>query len=188
VASVDASQRGGLTVAIVGAECAGKTTLAAALAARFSAPWVPEHARDYLTHRGAYTADDVVEIARAQHRAEAAAVRGSGLVFMDTDLVVIKVWWAVRFGGSHPWVDTALHTALRDSRARRYLLATPDIAWVADPLREHPNERPLLHVRYRELLDALGAQYIEVSGSPSERLERAADAVTRWMAETGASR
>ncbi len=81
VARVDASNRSGLTVAIVGAECSGKTTLAAQLAQRFDAPCVVEYARVYLDRARAedvgYDADDVLAIARGQHAAEAAATDGA---------------------------------------------------------------------------------------------------------------
>ena len=181
MASVDASNRDGLTVAIVGAECSGKTTLAEELARHFGAPWVPEFSRTYLAGTVSYDADDVVSIARGQYAAEEAATDRHALLFADTDLVVIKVWWDVRFGGGHPWVDATLAAQLTGERRRCYLLPTPDIPWTPDPLREHPHDRPALHARYRNLLDSLAARYVEVSGSPQQRLERAADAVNRWL-------
>jgi nicotinamide riboside kinase len=181
VASIDASNRGGLTVAIVGAECSGKTTLAEHLAQHFGVPWVPEFARTYLMDSVTYDADDVVAIARGQYAAETTAAGGHALLFADTDLVVIKVWWDVRFGGGQPWVDATLAAQLTGERRRCYLLPTPDIPWRPDPLREHPHDRPALHTRYRKLLDSLGARYVEISGSPQQRLARAARAVNRWL-------
>ena len=68
----------------------------------------------------------------------------------------------------------------RDER-RCYLLPTPDIPWAPDPLREHPNDRPALHARYRALLDSLGVDYLEVIGSREERLARAAAAIEGWL-------
>ncbi len=181
MAAVDASNSDGLTVAIVGAECSGKTTLAEQLAQRFGAPWVPEYSRSYLHGRTTYDAADVLAIAQGQHAAETAASKGHPLLFADTDLVVIKVWWDVRFGGSHPWVDATLAAQLSSTRRRCFLLPTPDIPWTPDPLREHPRDRPALHERYRKLLDVLGAAYLEVTGSPQQRLDVASDAVARWL-------
>ncbi len=180
MAQVDGNSSG-LTVAVVGAECAGKTTLAAGLAQRFDAPWVPEYAREYLGARARYDADDVLAIARGQHRAEAAIAGTADLLFADTDLVVIKIWWQVRFGGSHACIDTQLNADLVGPRRRCYLLPTPDMPWVFDPLRESPQDRPALHARYRALLDSLGARYLEVSGSPGQRLDRASAAVRGWL-------
>jgi len=181
VAAVDASNRNGLTVGVVGAECSGKTTLAAQLAQRFGVPWVPEFSRVYLAGKDAYDADDVLAIARGQHAAEVAATNDHTLLIADTDLVVIKVWWDVRYGGGHPWIDSTLAQQLTSERRRCYLLPTPDIPWMPDPLREHPDDRPALHARYRALLDALGVRYLEVSGSPQERLDRAAAVINGWL-------
>jgi NadR type nicotinamide-nucleotide adenylyltransferase len=181
MAPIDAANRSRLTVAVVGAECSGKTTLASGLAKRFGVPWVPEYARDYLARRSHYDAADVRAIARGQQRAEDAATSENDLVFADTDLVVIKVWWSVRYGGGDEWIDASLDALLAEDRARAYLLPTPDIPWTPDPLREHPNERPALHARYKRLLDDLGVQYIEVSGSEEQRLDAASTAVRRWL-------
>ena len=180
MAAVDASNRDHLTVAVVGAECSGKTTLAEQLARRFGVPCVPEYSREYLATRESYDRDDVLAIARGQHAAEIAAGNGHALLITDTDLVVIKIWWDVRYGGSHPWVDATLSEQLSSAR-RCYLLPTPDIPWTPDPLREHPNDRPALHARYRALLDSLGVSYLEVSGTREQRLERAAAAISGWL-------
>jgi nicotinamide riboside kinase len=181
VAAVDAPHSDGLTVAIVGAECSGKTTLTEQLAQRFGVKWVREYSRSYLHGRTSYDADDVLAIAQGQHAAEIAAGHGEPLLFADTDLVVIKVWWEVRYGGSHAWVDTALAAQLSGARRRCYLVPTPDIPWAPDPLREHPRDRPALHARYLKLLAALGAEYLEVTGSPRQRLDTASEAVERWL-------
>lgn len=177
----DAATRSRLTVAVVGAECSGKTTLASGLAQHFGVPWVPEYAREYLAQRPDYDAADVLAIARGQHRAESATTAQNDLVFADTDLVVIKVWWHVRYGGCDEWIDATLDALLAGERARAYLLPTPDIPWTPDPLREHPNDRLALHARYKTLLDDLGVQYLEVSGSKDQRLHTASAAVRRWL-------
>jgi nicotinamide riboside kinase len=181
VATVDASHHAGLTVAIVGAECSGKTMLAEQLALRFGVPWVAEFARSYLGERVGYDATDVLAIARGQHRAELTAAANHSLLIADTDLVVIKVWWKVRFGGENPWVEETLRVVLGSERNRCYLLTAPDIPWIADPLRENPTDRPALHEHYRALLELLGVPYVEVSGSPQERLDRATAAVRGWL-------
>ena len=181
MARVHAANRNRLTVAVVGAECSGKTTLASGLAERFAVPWVPEYAREYLAQRRGYDAADVLAIARGQQRAEEATASRNDLVFADTDLVVIKVWWNVRYGGADEWIDATLDALVSGDRARAYLLPTPDIPWTPDPLREHPNDRPVLHGRYKKLLDDLGVRYLEVSGSEDQRLDAAAAAVRGWL-------
>ena len=186
MARSDASSRRGLTVAVVGAECSGKTTLAGQLARRFDAPCVAEYARDYLERKRAqgqlgYLADDVLAIARGQIHAEESAAANARLVIADTDLLVVKVWWEVRFGGNEPWLEGALRDQMTDPRRRAYLLTRPDFPWIADPLRENPLDRAALHERYRALLDSLGATYAELWGSPEQRLDHAAAAVRGWL-------
>jgi len=178
----DVTTPGGLTIVLVGAECSGKTTLARSLAARLGTPWVPEYARIYLTGRSGYTKSDVLAIARGQRRAEQ-SLRDTGhrLVIADTDLIVIKIWWEVRFGGSDPWLEAALEEDLAAPDRRFYLLPRPDFPWVGDPLRENPNDRAELHEHYRTLLDELGVQYLELIGSKRERLARAESAVRQMI-------
>ena len=178
----DVTAPGGLTIALVGAECSGKTTLARSLAVRLGAPWVPEYARTYLAGRSGYTKSDVLAIARGQRRAEQALHdTGHGLVIADTDLVVIKIWWAVRFGENDPWLDAALEEDLAAPRRRFYLLPRPDFPWVGDPLRENPDDRAVLHERYRSLLDALGVPFRELTGTKRERLAAAESAVRQTI-------
>ena len=58
-------------IAILGPESTGKSTLAAALAAYFQEPWVPEVAREYLEklHRP-YAFVDLLKIGRQQMQLE----------------------------------------------------------------------------------------------------------------------
>jgi nicotinamide riboside kinase len=172
----------GLTIVLVGAECSGKTTLARSLAARLGTPWVPEYARTYLAGRSGYTQADVLAIARRQRRAEQALCdTGHRLVIADTDLIVIKIWWAVRFGENNSSIDAALTEDLTVPRRRFYLLPRPDFPWVGDPLRENPDDRAALHERYRALLDRLGVAYLELSGSKQARLAAAESAVHKLL-------
>jgi nicotinamide riboside kinase len=103
------------------------------------------------------------------------------VVVADTDLVVVKVWWETRLGV----LDEAIARALAEDVAkgnRRYLLARPDIPWEPDPLRVNPLDRDVLHARYVAALEALDAEFEELTGSPAARLDAAAHAVGRWLA------
>lgn len=187
----------GLVICVTGPESTGKTTLATRLAEALAAPLVEEVARSWLTeraiaHRAAHPGDapdavlapyeygpaDVLEIARAQFDAEAAALRsGAPLVVADTDLTVIRVWWEERFGALDPWIARALGQLA----PRRYLLTLPDIPWEPDPLRESPNDRERLLERYRAVLAELAAPHAEIGGTGPIRLQRAFAAVRAWV-------
>ena len=81
----DAESSDRLTIVLTGAESAGKTTLAEAIAERLCVPWVPEFARTYLHNRSAYDRDDLLQIAAGQEAAETAAISGARIVVTDTD-------------------------------------------------------------------------------------------------------
>lgn len=187
----------GLVICVTGPESTGKTTLATRLAEALGAPLVEEVARSWLTQRAlavpagergdvvetaadryVYGPADVLEIARLQCEAEAAALRtGARVVVADTDLTVIRVWWEERFGALDPWIATALERVSR----RRYLLTLPDIPWEPDPLRESPQDRERLLVRYRAVLAEMSVPHAEIGGSGAIRFERALAAVRSWI-------
>ncbi len=76
-------------VVLTGSECTGKSTAAAAVAARMGVPWVPEASRTYAEAKGApLTLSDVAPIARAHVRAVEEAERSApDLLILDTDLI-----------------------------------------------------------------------------------------------------
>ncbi len=160
----------GLIVAVVGPECSGKTTLAMQLASSLGAPWLPEFARSYLDGRVDYSEVDLERIARGQLAGELALVEASHpLVVLDTDLIVIQVWWQEKYGHVPTWV--ADH--LRHQAPREYLLARPDLLWQADPLRESPTDRDRLFGIYRATLDVYGYAFTEIEGEGEARFQLA---------------
>lgn len=157
-------------IAIVGPESTGKTTLARALAERLGTPWVAEVARAWLAGRSGYAAGDVECIARAQLAAERAALRRAPTrLVLDTDLLVILVWWREKYGAAPAWLTDALARQPR----RRYILTSPDLPWVPDPLRESPHDRERLFEVYHAELVARGERFGIVAGSGATRLQSA---------------
>jgi len=195
LAGLETQHEPGLVICLTGPESTGKTTLATQLAAELGVPLVAEAARAWLNARrplgpptpgGAgrpaiytYTADDVLAIARAQLDAEQAALAsGAPVVVADTDLTVIQVWWEEKYGALHPW----LAEALTRRSARCYLLASADLPWEPDPLRESPHDRERLLLRYRAILAAGEFPHAEITGSGPIRRTRALAAVRQWIA------
>lgn len=165
-----------LVVSIVGPESSGKTSLAERLAEVFDAPWLPEYAREYLTGRPEYVEADLETIAREQARQESALVEaGHPLVVLDTDLVVIRVWWSEKYGRVPRWVDAHLE----QQSQRLYLLTRPDLPWEFDPLRESRDSRDRLFEVYVATLERFRFNYVEVRGTGEARYELAEEAVTR---------
>ena len=165
-------------VCLTGAESTGKTTLANALANHYGAKLVPEVARRHLAPHHPYGSEEVLAIARAQMQLEAEALEeGPRLVICDTDLLVIQIWWQVKFG---PLPDE-LAVALAGRAVRSYLLTRPDIPWIADPLRESGGQRSDLHRRYQRALASGPYPYAEIGGDFDARLRAAKKRIDRWL-------
>src|SRR5690606_4434377 len=141
------------------------------LAARYQTLWVPEYAREYLLHKGPrYTYADLLTIAQGQLALEDAYAQrlSNGMLFIDTNMYVMKVWCEYVFGKCHQWILDQIATRAYDC----YFLMTPDLAWVQDELREYPDpatRRTLFHI-YRSDLLCQHVPWTEIRGSYSERL------------------
>jgi len=158
-------------MAIIGAECTGKTTLARALAEHFQTVWVPEVARAYLLARGgACTPDDLLIIAREQAgQEEALARKANRLLICDTDLMTTRLWHERYFGPCPPEIQRLAG----ERRAHLYLLSAPDVPWVADGLRDSPHYRQWFHERFQGELSARGLPHSVLTGSLQQRLAAA---------------
>lgn len=154
-------------ICIVGPECTGKSALAGALAEHFGVAYVREFARDYLTGRPDYGPADVEAIARGQMALEARALAADELpVILDTDLLVVRIWWEEKYGPLPDW----LRRAFAAQAPRRYLLTAPDLPWEPDPLRESPFDRERLFEVYRAALVAENLRFDVVRGTGAARL------------------
>jgi NadR type nicotinamide-nucleotide adenylyltransferase len=180
-------------IVIIGPESTGKSTLCAALAAHFHTEWVREYAREYLEEHGmGYGYETLTTIARGQlaledagaARGEGGAARGDGapgdgLLLIDTDLYVIKVWSEYVFGRCEVWVLDEIVRRKYDV----YLLCNTDLPWSHDPLREYPDPgiRQRLYHIYKDLLINQPVRWAEISGVGDERVQCAIGAVERLL-------
>ncbi|MFI5181542.1 MAG: AAA family ATPase [Thermoanaerobaculia bacterium] len=160
-------------IAVVGPESSGKSTLSAALAARYGTRFVPEASRAYYDAKGVvYEIGDILPIARAQKAAEdEVATSARGLLFLDTDLLTITVWSHVLYGNC-PAEAEELATAQRIDLT---LLLSADLPWTFDPQRCHPDlsQREDFFDRLRSGLARLGRRFTVVSGLGPARLSAA---------------
>lgn len=158
-------------VAIVGAECTGKSLLTEALANHFGCPYVPEFAREYLGKLNLpYTALDVQAIARGQLSLEDEAVAntGSPYLFCDTNLWVIKVWMDNSYKATPEWIEQEI----QQRQYHLHILTDYNIPYENDSLREHPNERQHFTEIYRNLLENHKVPYVYVKGCLEERVKQ----------------
>ena len=165
-------------IVVTGPESTGKSTLCRQLAAHFDSEFIEEYARDYVAkHNYKYTYDDVEHIARYQHEYLQKKItelqnRPSNsdkpfLLFVDTHLIITKVWFEKVYGREPEWLESAI----KNSPVDLYLLCQPDMEWVYDPVRENPEIRQELYDRYKELIETYGFQYAEINGLGEKRIE-----------------
>ena len=165
-------------IVIIGPESTGKSTLCEQLAAHYQTLWCPEYAREYLnTHGKDYSYVDLLEIARGQLglEDEVTSRASNNIVFIDTNMYVMQVWCEYGFQKCHQFVIDNIVERKYDL----YLLCNIDLAWSFDELREYPDleKRKELYNHYLELMINQSTPWVEISGSYSERLQKAIGAV-----------
>jgi len=162
-----------LRVAIIGSASSGKTTLAAALAERYGAIWVPEYLREFVdTVQRVPVEEDQIHIARTQvEREKAAIVHGGNFIFCDTTPLMTAVYSRHYFGGIRPDLEALLQSRHYDLT----LVCAADLPWVPDGLhRESQDVSAIINRLLDEELEARRMQYTRISGPLEQRLEQVA--------------
>jgi len=165
-------------IVATGPESTGKTTLTQGLAAHFRAPFVPEYARVYLEliKKPPYLQADILTIAKAQVAWEDYYLRQADrFVFYDTGLLVLKVWSEFKYGHCDPWILEQLAQRSYDL----YFLCGIDVPWEYDPLRESQADREKLYEIFKNELEVLNCEIIELKGTVQARLNKAISAINQ---------
>lgn len=175
-------------IVVIGPESTGKSTLCEQLAAHYASTWVKEYAREYLITNGTdYTYENLLDIAKGQLAAEDRAVEqllltpgSNGLpLFIDTDMVVMKVWGEYVFQQCHHWVLNRIVERKYDL----YLLCNIDLPWVKDELREYPDlvTREKLYCYYKDAMVNQHVPWVDISGDYTARFQKAISAVDHCL-------
>jgi NadR type nicotinamide-nucleotide adenylyltransferase len=179
-----------LKIVIIGPESTGKSTLCEELAQHYDAPWCPEFAREYLLTYGTdYQYEDLLTIAKGQlamedeytieaeqnWKTQQKPTSPKPLLFIDTDMYVMKVWNEFVFGKCHQWIIDQIVERKYDL----YLLCHTDIPWEKDELREYPDleTREKLFHMYKDILINQSVPWANIRGTDEERLLKAIKAV-----------
>jgi len=167
-------------VVVIGPESTGKSTLCQQLSKHYNTSWIQEYAREYLIKNGKeYTLNDLDCIAQGQLQLEDFVMRhlspDKKNIFIDTDMYVMKVWSEFVF-------NTCNHFILNQIVQRKYdlyLLCMPDIPWVADELREYPDNhtREKLFHYYKDAMMHQNTPWLIIHGNYTQRLQQAIAAV-----------
>lgn len=165
-----------LRVALIGAECTGKTSLAISLARELPGLWLPERLREWCDESGRTpAAHEQAGLMRAQLEREAegqqrAAREGLRWLISDSTPLVTALYSAELFGDPSLLPEALAHQ-------RRYdltLLLEIDLPWVADGiLRDGPQVRAAFHARLVATLHAHRVAHVPVGGGEGARLARA---------------
>ena len=178
-------------IVVIGPESTGKSTLCEQLSKHYNSLWCPEYAREYLlTHGTDYTYNDLLTIAKGQialedeytrKAKESAETNGkkptSALLFVDTDMYVMKVWCEYVFGNCHTYIlDRVI-----ERKVDLYLLCNIDLLWVKDELREYPDlkSREELYHIYKDILINQKVPWSIISGNYRQRLQLALKSIDK---------
>jgi nicotinamide riboside kinase len=187
-------------VVVIGPESTGKSTLCQQLATHYNTNWCAEFAREYLlTHGTKYDINDLELIAKGQLALEDTEAKKTAswftksqeniwlntgslqsqnhppILFIDTDMYVMKVWANYVFNQSISFVEENIKKRKYDL----YLLCQNDLPWVKDELREYPNDAPReeLYNIYKNILQNQPTPFVIINGDYEERLQKAITAV-----------
>ena len=185
-------------IAVIGPESTGKSTLCNQLSKHFNTIACPEYAREYLNYNGVkYSYNDLLKIAYGQLAMEDCCLEElknqqldisnkssintphpetkNTLLFIDTNMYVMKVWYEYVFGRCEYFVLDEIANRKYDL----YLLCNIDLPWIADVMREYPDEAPRreLYNMYKDILINQSTLWIEITGDYTQRLQKAIDSI-----------
>jgi nicotinamide riboside kinase len=169
---------------LTGPESTGKSALAHSLSDYLDGILVQEYLRDYFEAQGSLTLEDAIPIAQGQwvneERGAEEAEAQNKILVCDTDLLSSLVYTTHYYPQDMNCPTWALWEKWAERHKRRlaaapfsprlYILCDVDWPWVDDGQRDAPDQRPQFFKRFEAELQAMGCDYITVSGSLDERL------------------
>lgn len=173
-----------IRVVLYGPESTGKTTLSKQLASYYHTNWVPEYMRTFLENKIIVPGEEIVSyeelsiIAKGQMKAENASLSTADtLLFCDTNLLELQVYAEYYFGESP---ETISKHALKN-KYDLYILTYVDVPWMADGMRDRPEDREKMFTLFKQKLIENNLPFITVKGNKQERLEFAVSYIDKLL-------
>lgn len=149
-----------VVVALLGAECTGKSSLGVALAAALGGSYVAEYLREWCNTQGR-TPQQHEQAAIATEQARRIDAAPGPWVFADTTPLITALCSQHYFND-----DSLLPAAIAfQRRCQVHLLCAPDLPWEADGVqRDGPEVRSRFDARLRATLQAHGLAWHDIQG------------------------
>ena len=167
-------------IAVIGAECVGKTELAQRLAQTLPGLWIPEYLREFCenTQRTPRSEEQAQILAEQRQREDEAIARAQSQrlewVLSDSAPLVTAAYSELLFE------DVSLHeeAIVHHVRYHATLLLVPDLPWVADGIqRDGPAVRAAFHALLLQRLQQAGLPFALIGGIGEQRLQAASAAL-----------
>lgn len=147
-------------------ESSGKSTLAAAIQAKYGGLLVHEYARTYCEKKIDFIhKEDVIHIGDQQLIEYQNVKEADGLVIFDTNILTTIIWLKDKF---HTRLQR-FHNALQSQQFDLIFLCAPDLPWEDDGIREDGHRLKILHERYIVYLKKYDFSYILIEGLDTDR-------------------
>jgi len=102
------------------------------------------------------------------------------LLFIDTDMYVMKVWCEFVFENCHRFILDQIIERKYDL----YLLCNIDLPWIKDELREYPDlkRRQQLYSIYKDIMINQSVPWVDINGDYDQRLAKAIISIDSLLA------
>lgn len=173
-----------MRIAILGAECTGKTSLAKALLGHLhqpQSPWIlfPELLREWcVQHQRTPRAEEQEGLLQTQLQHMSEGMQANTSAIADTTPLMTAIYSDLLFQ------DTSLYAcALEHQRIYDLTLVTaPDIDWQADGFqRDGIATRAAVDRKLRSVLQGSAIPYAVICGTGEARTQSALDAIAHWQ-------
>ncbi|MBZ9779559.1 ATP-binding protein [Psychroflexus sp. CAK8W] len=163
-------------IVLFGPESSGKSSLAEALAEEYNTEWVPEFAREYLQEKYNDSAEvcepsDLIPIAKGQIQLEnKLAEKAKNYLFCDTNVLQTLTYAKVYYEN---FQSDVLEQCVEQHEYTYYFLTYIDTPWVADDLRDKPEQRSEMFSIFENALILRNLPCTILKGDLKQRLQTA---------------